>query len=308
MEEYIQNGQEINKKVKKRWCLLIVIIIVILIVGIIALIIRKIVSDSKLRAEDQKNMSKSDEELIGTHFYMPRANKEDVDLNLYMHEDDKYYPLIINVHGGAFIAGDADTLDTQSNRISNDFNVNVVSVNFKLAGEKYSIEYGSEEVADTVKYFINNKDELHIDINNIFLLGYSAGAYHIMNAALNLHKEGVKVNGQIICYGYLKDILDKYNALSDTLKSTMPKSLFILADDEPIGKGSLDYQKILAANGNQCEVKVYAGAIHGFIEENNPESEKLHFHDAKSPEQEKLAREAESYISNWINSKLKYIE
>jgi len=92
MEEYIQNGQEINKKVKKRWCLLIVIIIVILIVGIIALIIRKIVSDSKLRAEDQKNMSKSDEELIGTHFYMPRANKEDVDLNLYMHEDDKYYP------------------------------------------------------------------------------------------------------------------------------------------------------------------------------------------------------------------------
>ncbi|MBP3198400.1 MAG: alpha/beta hydrolase fold domain-containing protein [Butyrivibrio sp.] len=51
-----------------------------------------------------------------------------VDLNLYLINDGEMHPLVINIHGGAFIAGDADTLDTQSNRISKNWNVNVVTV------------------------------------------------------------------------------------------------------------------------------------------------------------------------------------
>lgn len=45
---------------------------------------------------------------------------------------------------------------------------------------------------------------------------------------------------------------------------------------------------------------MFKGAKHGFIEENNPEYEKLHFHDSKSPDQEILARQAEDYIKNWL--------
>lgn len=37
-----------------------------------------------------------------------------------------------------------------------------------------------------------------------------------------------------------------------------------------------------------------------YVERNNPEYEKPHFHDSKSPEQEKMARQAEDGIGRWI--------
>ncbi len=58
---------------------------------------------------------------------MKKSGKDDADLNLYMIEATQNLPHIINIHGGAFIASDADTLDTQSDRISKNFNSHVVS-------------------------------------------------------------------------------------------------------------------------------------------------------------------------------------
>ena len=143
----------------------------------------------------------------------------------------------------------------------------------------------------------DNADEYGIDSDNIFILGYSAGGYHAMAAALQLHKEGVTVKGQILCYPFISDILEQY----DEQKKTIPPTLFILAGDEPIGKGSLEYKSALDDNGVPTELITYDGALHGFIEENNPEYEKLHFHDSRSPEQEKMARQAEDDIHAWID-------
>lgn len=276
-------------------------IIGIILLVLVVLFVFKACSDTKLRAEDAKNMVKTDEELIGEHFYMKRDGKDDVDLNIYMLQTETNLPLVINIHGGAFIAGDADTLDTQSDRISKNWNAHVVTINYKLAVDGITKEYAVEEVVDTVKYFIANAGTYHIDTENIFVMGYSAGGYHAMASTLELHKQNITVKGQILCYAFLSDMLDKYPALTDAQKATIPSALFILADSEPIGKGSLDYEKALKENGVSTEVKVYQGAIHGFIEENNPEYEKLHFHDSKSPEQEIMAREAEDYIKTWIN-------
>ena len=61
-------------------------------------------------------MVKSDEELIGEHLYINRDGTDDVYINLYRFESDEPVPLVINLHGGAFVAGDADTLDTQNDR------------------------------------------------------------------------------------------------------------------------------------------------------------------------------------------------
>ena len=77
-----------------------------------------------------------------------------------------------------------------------------------------------------------------------------------------------------------------------------------MADKDFISTGSLNYEKLLKENGIMTEVKFYEGAIHGFIEENNPEYEKLNFKASKSPEQEKMARDAENHIGFWINKKL----
>ena len=90
----------------------------ILILIIIAALVIIAIRNSKEQEKQQALMVKTDEELIGTHFYVPRGDKEDVDVNLHLLNDGNKHPLVINLHGGAFIAGDADTLDTQSDRIS----------------------------------------------------------------------------------------------------------------------------------------------------------------------------------------------
>ncbi|MBQ9658655.1 MAG: alpha/beta hydrolase fold domain-containing protein [Clostridia bacterium] len=278
-------------------------IILIVILVLVILLVIKIVKDQKIQAEDQMAMVKSDEELIGEHLYISRDNKEDIDVNVYIRSGDEKLPLVINIHGGAFIAGDADTLDTQSDRISKTWNVNVVTVNYKLLNDNYDKQYAIDEIKDTVKYFIANSDKYNIDIDNIFILGYSAGGYYAMASTLQLHKENVNIKGQILCYAFLSDILEQYNTLTDLQKRTIPSALFILAGDEPIGKSSLDYEKVLNENGVNTAIKIYENVLHGFIEENNSEYEKLHDKNktSKSPEAEKVAREAEDYIMNWIS-------
>ncbi len=58
-------------------------ILIIISVAVVALVI-KVIRDQKLQAEDQQIMIKTDEELVGEHFYLEREDKEDIDLNLYL--------------------------------------------------------------------------------------------------------------------------------------------------------------------------------------------------------------------------------
>lgn len=79
--------------------------------------------------------------------------------------------------------------------------------------------------------------------------------------------------------------------------------MFILAGDEPISKGSLDYKTVLSESGIPTSVKVYDDVKHGFIEENNLEYEILHKKNkmSKNQEAEALARQAEQYINEWMS-------
>ena len=277
-------------------------IIGIVLLLLIAALVVSVIRSSRRSAEDQARMVKSDEELLGTHFYMPRDGKESVDVNLYIpdHAANERLPVVVNLHGGAFIAGDADTLDTQSDRIAKDWNAVVVTVNYKLAKNGVTIAYGTEEVVDTVKYFISHAGEYGIDTNQVVVLGYSAGGYHAMASVLELKKQGVDVAAQVICYGFIKEVVETYTAMGDEQRTTLAPALFILADNDPISDGSLQYEAALRQNGVKTEVKKYEGAIHGFLEENNPEYEKLNSKQSKSPEQETMARDAENYIRGFL--------
>ncbi|MBQ7433491.1 MAG: alpha/beta hydrolase [Lachnospiraceae bacterium] len=259
-----------------------------------------LIRNGRRGAEDQVAMVKTDEELIGEHFYIKRDGKEDIDINFYIPESAEKTPVVINLHGGAFIAGDADTLDTQSDRISKEWNAAVVTVNYKLAKNGISIQYAVDEVVDTVKYFKEHAGEYNIDPEKIVILGYSAGGYHAMASTLELRKQGIDVAAQVICYGFIKEVVDTYYAMTDEQRKTTAPALFILADHDPISDGSLKYEEALRENGVITDIKKYDGSMHGFIEENNPEYEKLHSKASKSPEQEIMARDAEAYIGDWI--------
>ena len=257
----------------------------------------------KNQAEDQANMAKLDEERLGERFLVPRDGKDPVEVNLYIPEGAENLPVVFNIHGGAFIAGDADTLDTQSARISRDWNVIVVNINYRLMTDETPIEYGTEEVTDVIRYFRENAAAYHADPERLCVMGYSAGGYHAAAAVLALKAEDVDVAAQVLCYAYTGDAVERYSALTPAQQATMAPALFVLADNDSFSDDSLAYQEVLAENGVHTEVKGYDGSIHGFIEENNPEYEDLHIKVSKSPEQEQMAREAEAYIGAWFDER-----
>lgn len=93
-----------TEKKRRHKILKIIGIIILVIILLVGAFIIKAIHDSKLRAEEQKLMIKSDEELIGEHLYIDRDEADDVDVNLYRYESDELVPLVINLHGGAFVA------------------------------------------------------------------------------------------------------------------------------------------------------------------------------------------------------------
>lgn len=280
---------------------IILLVIVLLVVGVLLFISYQLRKGAEDRAANQAAMVKSDEELLGEHFYIPRQGLDPVDVNIYLPEDGENLPVVFNLHGGAFIAGDADTLDSQSLRLSQDWSAVIVTVNYKLAVDGITIEYGTQEVVDTVKYFLEHAEEYRIDPNKAVLLGYSAGGCHAAMAALALEKEGIDLAAQVLCYSFIGEVLDGFNALSQEQQANLPATLFVLADNDPISNGSLEYETALRGVGVDTEIKKYDGSIHGFLEENNPEYEALPAGaTSKSPEQEAMARSGEVYIGEWL--------
>lgn len=284
----------------KRMIKIILIAALLIILLLIVVVVIAVIRSQKSYAEDQLKMPKTDEEMLGERFEVPRDEADSIKVNLYLPDSEKKVPVIFNIHGGAFIAGHADTLDTQSDRISKDWTAAVVTIDYKLAKNGITIEYGVKEVVDTVKYFKEHADEYNMDADRFVLMGYSAGGYHAMMAALELKKENVDVAAQVLCYSFIKDAIDVYKTLSTEQQATLAPALFIPADNDPISDGSLTYEEVLRNSGVKTEIKKYEGSIHGFLEENNPEYDKLQNKQSKSPEQEAMAREAENFIRDWL--------
>lgn len=222
---------------------IILLCIIVLIAAGIGFLIYSSQSLEKKQAEDQANMAKSDAERLGERFLVPRDGKDPVEVNLYIPDGADDLPVVFNIHGGAFIAGDADTLDTQRDRISRDWNV----------------------------------------------------------AVLALKAEDMDVAAQVLCYAYIGDAVAQYSALTAAQQATIAPALFVPADNDSFSDESLAYQAALEETGVPTVVKQYDGAIHGFLEENNPEYEQLHIKISKSPEQEKMARDAEDFIGDWLS-------
>lgn len=248
---------------------------------------------------------KKDSELLGTRLEIPRENEEPVKVNVYIpknNTNDKL-PVVFNIHGGGFVGGDADLLDTQSERIANAWNTVVVTINYTKADVK-PIEYGVEEIVDTIKYFRDHQDEYHIDPNQFTVMGYSAGAYYAAQTAISLDQQNIPLMAQVLCYPWTNSLT------KEKIDSTLAPAMFVLASDDPISQNSKAYAKALEESGVPVYLKEYQGAHHSFIESNNPEGRKnITEEEAETiinTQQEQLAREAEKDIKEWLDFQMSH--
>lgn len=284
----------------RRWKVTVVVLVVI-VIGLGASIVGYglfLRSYRESCAQQRAQAKKADADLVGTRLSIPRDGKPPVDVDVYVPSDapSDEAPVVFNIHGGGFVAGDADALDTQSSRISKEWGAIVVSVNYTTADVK-PIPYGVSEICDAVRYFRDNASAYHADGGRIVLMGYSAGAYYAAEAARSLGKSGAGAEALVLCYPWTRGLP------TDSLAESLPRTMFVLAGQDPISQNAKEYAQRVKDAGVETNVLEYPDARHSFIESNNPEGSEDSAAVADgvvSPEQEEMARDAEAKVGQWL--------
>lgn len=248
----------------------------------------------------------------GEKFMVPRTDA--VPVLVYLHRPacgGENLPVVFNVHGGAWVGGDALLLDTQSQEMADRLDCLVVNINYVKADVK-PFPYAQYEVRDTVLYFVRHAREYGIDTSKLALMGYSAGGHLCACAAQLLSEEGVQLSCQVLCYPFLDFTFagEAHNEMADgmtgvgeiffpTLSKTDPLVSPGLLPDEKLknlapamiitcGHDQLQpqanrYKARLENAGVKVQLFDYPESLHGFLECNYPETEDSN--GAKSPEQ-----------------------
>ena len=257
---------------------------------------------------------------LGERFKIPREGKKSVDVLLYRPKDDATaLPVLFNIHGGAWVGCDASQMDSFCLEMAEKCNAFIVNINYTKLDIK-PFPYPQEEIYDTVLYFKKNAQLYGVDPAKFALIGFSAGGHLAAATTLILKDRGVDVSAQVLCYPFLDftnlgDLVGKSGAIMDEfffpngisktdpyvspgladeniLKGIAP-AIFVVCGNDPLTEQARAYQKKLELAYVQVNFQLYDKALHGFLEVNHKEYPDQ---EAKNPEQEKMAKEAEDYI------------
>lgn len=273
-----------------------------------------------LRAQRRKKLREINRNINvrGERMLVQRESAPPIEVYRYLPSTEKKEPraLIINVHGGAWIHNHALVLDTESGILADRLSALVLSVNHKKVDEK-AFPYAQYEIYDLVKYCIANADEMGIDVNRIVLKGCSSGAHLCACAVQMLRDDGISVSYQVLCYPFtdftcgggrqteIKETLDKIKIMDkvffteikkdDPLASPginpnlkgLPPTLITTCGADSLRVQGEEYARRLSEAGIDVTLINDENAIHGYLENNYPETKK---DGSKSPEQEMLCR------------------
>ena len=246
---------------------------------------------------------------LGYEVFVPRENEKSVQTRLYrpVNCSVPVLPVLFNVHGGSWLFGDCESLDQQSQYLANRYGCLVVNINYLRVDEK-PFPYQQHQVADAVEYFLNNAETYHLDPAHAVLMGYSAGGHISAGAALLLRDRGVQLRRQVLCYPFLNFIgfdfnsftgmkglmakgvnaygwtvpftqmpkesllLSPANADPEQLKGLAPAVIVTCGAGDPLKPQGEQYAEKLKAAGVPVAYKEYKEAIHGFLENNFPDT------------------------------------
>ena len=117
--------------------------------------------------------------------------------DFYPAESGNTAPLVIVVHGGSWDSGDNKQLPELNSYLAGK-GYNVAAIDYRLA-PAFRSPAPVEDVHEAINYFMQHAEQYRIDINNIVLIGRSAGGQIALCAAYMLHLPNIK--GVVNYYG-----------------------------------------------------------------------------------------------------------
>lgn len=138
-------------------------------------------SDKEMILEIVSNMRKDGAErakaskILGKEIFIPTRDGK-IRCLIYKPKNKKEMsPVFFDVHGGGFVTGLPEDDDRFCDKVRNELDIVVISIDYRLAPE-FKFPTDKNDVYDVVKYVHLHKDEFEIDPNNMSIGGHSAGA------------------------------------------------------------------------------------------------------------------------------------
>lgn len=159
-------------------------------------------SDRKIKDKEIKpeGIIKKDFEIpLKDTRYKTKFKSKSLQFNLYYDKEEKTRPVILDIHGGAWIYGDKDLNDNFCYHLAKE-GFNVISLSYTLGFKAKNINQ-IQEIHFLMNYLYENKDRYHLDFENLFVTGDSAGGqltflYALIISNNDLFKDIFK------CYNY----------------------------------------------------------------------------------------------------------
>lgn len=247
---------------------------------------------------------------------------------------ERKMPYFINAHGGAFIEGDALTMDSYCQLLADRLGILVVNLNYRLSPD-YVYGYQIAEIEVVRDYVEKYQDELKVDAAKCGIGGFSAGATLSLSSIItNIQKGRTPYSCCVLGYPMTSslpksiDPFAPYQPGSEEMMSAIgiytnghesePACSPLLADKEILnrfpptilftcGKDALSAQgrafaKKLIESGVYLNFNEYKDAFHGFLEVNRPD----YFPEdsRKTQEQLELTKNAEEFIIHGLTAML----
>jgi acetyl esterase len=127
-----------------------------------------------------------------------KCDERTTSLRVYTPNEDEHLPIILFIHGGAWVAGNLETHDNMARYLSREVKALVVSVEYLNSPEgKFPIPL--EQCYDALLWIVEHALEFHADISRLAVIGDSAGGN--MAAALCLltrDRQGPSIDLQVL--------------------------------------------------------------------------------------------------------------
>lgn len=155
---------------------------------------------------------------------------------------DVKLPVIINVHGGGWVTGDKRWRVAQG-KLFADMGTCVINLNYGLS-PKYRFHQSLRHVFLALRWLQNNAEEYKLDLDNVFIMGDSAGGQIACQVCAVLHNKeflarlgveplGFSIKGALLnCGAYDFDDLFKNPMATDIIKDMTGKELSLIDEYE----------------------------------------------------------------------------